>query len=88
MMRKVGILATYHTDGSPWPLMAQSKDYRIRDVMELLQWAEEQGEDKISFAISEDGILSAVFDKAGKYELTGPIPGEYEPGITAADVRG
>ena len=87
-MYKVGIVATYHTDGSPWPLEARSKDYKIRDVMELLRWAEEHGEDKISFTISEVGRLGAVFDQAGDYALMEPLPGEYELGITAEDVKG
>lgn len=88
-MYTVGIVATYKDKAGrdPWPLEAVSKDYKIRDVMELLQWAEEQGEDRISFTISEVGRLGAVFDKAGDFELMEPLPGEYELGITAADVR-
>lgn len=70
-MYTVGIVATYKDKAGrdPWPLEARSKDYKIRDVMELLQWAEEQGEDRISFTISEVGRLGAVFDKAGDFEL-------------------
>ena len=87
MAYKVGIVATYKTDGSPWPLEAVSKEYKIRDVMKLLKWAEDQGEENINLTISEDGKAGAFFDEAGDFILEEPNEGDYLQGITAADIK-
>lgn len=86
MAYRVGIVATYKTDGSPWPLEAVSKEYRIKDIMCFLQQAEARGEENVSFTISEDGKAGAFFDD-GDYVFEEPNEGDYLPGITAADVN-
>lgn len=86
-MQRVGIIDAYHTDGTPFPLEAVSKAYRIGELLELLQWAADQGEEAVTLTITEEGAAGIRLSRSGDYELTEPVEGEYQAGLRAAGLH-